>query len=98
MRTKGILQDLKIKIDGPTRVLCDNQSAIKDAHNHMQHDRMNHVDIDKHYIKETLEQNGISISYIGSFEQRANVLTKGLIKEQFMKLTSKLGLINIHSV
>ena len=23
---KGILQDLKIKIDDPTRVLCDNQS------------------------------------------------------------------------
>ena len=58
---------------------------------------MKHVDIDRHYIKETLEQNDINTCYIGSSEQRGDVLTKGLIKEQFMKLTYKLRLINIHS-
>ena len=94
---KGILQDLKIKIDCPTIAFCDNQSTIRVAHNPVQHDRMKHVDIDRHYIKETLEQNDINTRYIRSSEQRADVLTKGLIKEQFMKLTNKLGLINIHS-
>ena len=58
---------------------------------------MKHVDIDRHYIKETVEQNDINTCYIETSEQRADVLTKGLIKEQFMKLTNKLGLINIHS-
>ena len=97
MWIKGILQDLKIKMDCPTIAFCDNQSTIRVAHNPMQHDRMKHVDIDRHYIKETLEQNDINTRYIGSSEQRADALTKGLIKEQFMKLTNKLGLINIHS-
>ena len=67
------------------------------AHNPAQHDRMKHGSIDRHYIKETLEHNDISIHYVGSSEQRADVLTKGLTKEQFRKLTNKLGLINIHS-
>ena len=58
---------------------------------------MKHVSIDRHYIKETLEQNNIRIPYIQSAEQRADVLTKGLPKEHFMKLRSKLGLMDIHS-
>ena len=58
---------------------------------------MKHVSSDRHYIKEILEQNNICIPYIQSGEQRANVLTKGLPKEHFMKLRSKLGLIGIHS-
>ena len=97
MQIKGILQDLKIKIEGSTRAFCENQSTIKAARNLVQHDRMMHVDIDRHYIKHTTEQDGTSIPYIGSSEQQADILTKGSMKEQFMKLTNKLGLINIHS-
>ena len=68
-------------MDCTTIVFCDNQSTIRVAHNHVQHNRMKHVDIDRHYIKETLEQNDINTCYIGSSEQRAYVLTKGLVKE-----------------
>ena len=78
MWIKGILKDLKIEQQGPTRIFCDNQSMIKAAHYPIQHDKMKHVSIDRHYIKETLEENNISIPYISSSEQRANVLTKGL--------------------
>ena len=95
---KRILQDLKIKINGSCNIFCDNQSTIRVAHNPVQHDRMKHVSIDIHYIKETLEQNNICIPYIQSVEQRADVLTKGLPKEHYMKLGSKLGLIDIHSL
>ena len=94
---KRISQDLNIEINGTCNVFCDNQSTIRLAHNPVQHDRMKHVSIDRHYIKETLEQNNIHIPYIQSAEQRADVLTKGLPKEHFMKLRRKLGLMDIHS-
>ena len=97
MWIKGILKDLKIEQQGPTRIFCDNQSTIKVAHNPVQYEKMKHVSIDRHYVKETLEENNISIPYISSSEQQADVLTKGLPKEQFMKLASKLRLIDIHS-
>ena len=70
---KRILQDLKIKINGSCNVFCDNQSTIRVARNPVQHDQMKHVSNDRHYIKETLEQNDICIPYIQSSEQRVNI-------------------------
>ena len=69
MWIKGILKDLKIKLKGPTRVLCDNQSTIRVAHNLVQHDKMKHVSINNHYIEEILEENNKSIPYIDSSEK-----------------------------
>ena len=43
-----------------------------------------------------MEDCKISTPYIGSFEQLADVLAKGLSKDQFVKLMSKLGLMDIH--
>ena len=97
MWIKGILKDLQIKLDSSTRIFCDNQSALKVAHNPVQHDRIKLFSINRHYITETLDQNDIDTPYIATSEQRADVLTKELPKEQFMKLTGKLGLIDIHS-
>ena len=97
MWIKGILKDLQIKLDSSTRIFCDNQSAIKVAHNPVQHDRKKHVSIDRHYITEMLDQHDIDTPYIARSEHQEDVLTKGLPKEQFMKLTGKLGLIDIHS-
>ena len=48
-------------------------------------------------VSQRLDQNDIDIPYVETSEQRADVLTKGLPKEQFMKLIGKLGLIDIHS-
>ena len=41
---KIILDDLRIKWDGPMKLYCDNKSAIDIAHNPMQHDRTKHIE------------------------------------------------------
>ena len=46
---------------------------------------------------EKLEKKVLSIEYIPSMEQYADVLTKGLPAKQFIYLISKLGIINMHS-
>ena len=94
---KELLKNLKIKTECQTRIFCDNLSAISLAHNQVQHDWMKHVNIDRHWIRETLEDYKISTPYIGSSEQLADVLTKGLPKDQFTKLISWMGLMDIHS-
>jgi hypothetical protein len=32
-------------------LFCDNKAAIDISHNHVQHDRTKHVEVDRHFIK-----------------------------------------------
>ncbi|KAG8496181.1 hypothetical protein CXB51_009524 [Gossypium anomalum] len=52
---KIILEDLKIKWEGPMKLYCENKSAINIAHNPVQHDRTKHIEVDRHFIKEKLD-------------------------------------------
>ena len=49
---KIILDDLKIKYEALMGLVCDNKSAINIVHNPVQHDRIKHIEIDRHFIKE----------------------------------------------
>ena len=92
---KRLLEDLKIQVPQPLKLYCDNKSAIAIAHNPVLHDRTKHVEIDKHFIKEKLENGQICMPYLPTSEQIADCLTKGLPKNQFEKLVCKLGLEDI---
>lgn len=82
-------------IEVPMRLYCDNKAAISIAHNLVQHDRTKHVEIDRHFIKEKLEGGIICMPFIPSAQQIADILTKGLFRQNFELLTSKLGMMNI---
>ena len=94
---KIILDDLRIKWDGPMKLYCDNKSAINIAHNPIQHDRTNHIEIDRHFIKEQLEEGVVCMSYVPSEHQLADILTKGLNSSMFHDLVFKLGMEDIYS-
>ena len=77
------------------KVFCDNKAAIAIAHNLVLHDRPKHVKVDKHFIKDKLEEGLICMPYIPIEEQASDILTKGLSKQQFDKLVSKLAMEDI---
>ena len=78
---KQLLEELKATSPLPMKVFCDNKVVIAIAHNPVLHDRTEHVELDKHFIKEKLENGLIVVPYIPMVEQVANVLTKGLPKK-----------------
>ncbi|WMV36910.1 hypothetical protein MTR67_030295 [Solanum verrucosum] len=51
-----VLRDLGVERVGPMKLFCDNKSAIQIAQNPVQHDRTKHVEVDRHFIKEKLDQ------------------------------------------
>ena len=59
---------------------CDNKAAISIAHNPVLHDRTKHVEVDKHFIKEKIDDGVICVNYIPTTKQAADLLTKGLHK------------------
>jgi len=49
---KQTLEDLKIHCEGPMKLFRHNKSTIIIAHNLIQHYMTNHIEIDRHFIKE----------------------------------------------
>lgn len=48
---KTVLEDLGIIINEPMRLFCDNKEAISIANDPVQHDRMVHIEIVRHFYQ-----------------------------------------------
>ncbi|KAL6331701.1 hypothetical protein AAG906_016697 [Vitis piasezkii] len=63
--------------------------AISRTHNLVLHDLTKHGEVDKHFIKEKIDNGLICMTYIPTKEQVVDVFTKGLHKRQFDFLVGK---------
>lgn len=76
---------------------CDNKTTIQIAQNPVQHDRTKHVEVDRHFIKEKLDQKIIQFPFVRSENQLANILTKAVSGKVFHNIIDKLGKIDIYA-
>ena len=67
-----LLWSLGFKQNEAMKLYCDNKSAREIVENPIQHDRTKHVEVDRHFIKEKLEKNIVSIPFVNSEEQLAD--------------------------
>jgi IS30 family transposase len=93
---KRMLDEIKIPTNHPMKILCDNKAAISIAKNPVQHDRTKHVEIDRHFIKEKIDHEIISVNHIPSCQQTADILTKALPRNIYENIRSNLGMIDIY--
>ena len=76
------------------KLYCDNKATIDISRNPMHHDRTKHVEVDRHFIEEKIEEGVISMTYLPTTQQTTDLLTKGLVKPVFEKLVDKLRMFN----
>lgn len=74
---KQVLKDLKIQCESLMKLFCDNKSTINIAYNRVQHDRIKHIEIDQHFIKEKLDIILIIRTYVIFGHPLTNMLTNG---------------------
>ena len=92
---KRVLEELKQPFSLPMRLYCDNKSAISIAHNSVLHDKTKYAEIDRHFIKEKLDEGIICTPFVPTVKQLADVFTKSLMRQPFELQVSKLGMIDI---
>ncbi|RDX63580.1 Copia protein, partial [Mucuna pruriens] len=93
---KIILDDLKVKYEGPIKLFYDNNSTISISYNPVQHDRTKHIEIDKHFIKEKLNSGLVVTAHVPTTLQVAYIFIKGLPTTRFQEHNVKLRMIDIH--
>lgn len=74
------------------KLYCDNKAAISISENSMQHYRTKHVEIDRHFINEKLDEEIIKIPFVRSKDQLADILTKVVRTENLKETLCKLGI------
>lgn len=87
---KGLLKDLFVNCDTPIVIFEDNQSCIH-LLSKREHCKLKHVDIKYNFIRDLFTQHVIDVKYVPSADQKADILTKPLCKNQFIKLRLMLG-------
>ena len=61
----------------------------------MFHDKLNHIKIKYHYIRDMVQREVVKLQYVAMVEQIADVLTKPLARVNFEYFREKLGVLQI---
>ncbi|KAK8943260.1 hypothetical protein KSP39_PZI009121 [Platanthera zijinensis] len=87
----SLLRELGMVIPSPPLILCDNQSAIQMSRNTTSTSRSRHIDIDYHFIRDLVARGALSVTYVPSSDQLADVFTKPLSKDRLREISNKPG-------
>ena len=76
-------------------IYCDNMSAIDISKNPVQHSTTKHIDLRHHFIRELVEDKILTLEFVPSEKQLADILTKALDFQKHVTLRQSIGLCSI---
>ena len=91
---RGLLEDLGYAQDS-VDVHCDSQSAIHLAENQVIHGRTKHIKVKFHKIRQLVEEGDINLLKIGTKDNPADMLTKGVPLDKFKHCLDLIGVCSI---
>ncbi|KAJ7525783.1 hypothetical protein O6H91_17G066400 [Diphasiastrum complanatum] len=75
-------------------IFCDNLSAQKLASNHIFHARSKHIEVTSHFVREQVMAKEVELQHVSLRECVADIFTKALGKDLFMKHRTSLGVFS----
>lgn len=85
------LDEVKVEYSLPGLIKGDNRGAIALTKNTKGHGKVKHIDIRHHYICERIRSGDISIEYVPSADNLADLFTKPLARDTHHQLLSLLN-------
>ena len=92
---RRLLSNLHFGDNLPTKIYEDNQGAIELSKNPKHHNRVKHIDISFHFVRERVASEDIEVIYCPTDEMVADAMTKALPKEKFLKFREIMGIDEI---
>lgn len=88
---KRVLKSLGFSSCKCVKIFCDNSSTFKLLKNPVLHGRTKHIDVRFHFLRELVKDGVVELIHCGTSEQVADIMTKPLKLESFLKLRDLLG-------
>ena len=79
-------------LDEPIEIFCDSQPALSVARGEETHRKAKHLDVDLHSIRERVALGQIQLKWIKSSNNPADILTKSIPCDDFIKHCRAMGL------
>lgn len=90
---QNLFQELHISVTFIPILWCDNTSARALASNLIFHAHTKHIEIDVHFVREIVASKRLTVQYVSSKFQIADMLTKALFGPRFQRLRESLTIL-----
>ncbi|MCO5584438.1 hypothetical protein L7F22_038365 [Adiantum nelumboides] len=88
-----LMADLGVGQDTVNTIFTYNQNALAIARNLVFHVRTKHIAVHYHYVKERISAGEISLAYVPTQDNLADLFTNALFREKFETFHKALGLL-----
>jgi hypothetical protein len=89
---QSLLTELGVKQGQAPTLWCDNLGATFLTANPVFHARTKHIEIDFHFVREKVANGELQVQFISSADQVADIFTKALPRDAFVRLKYDLNL------
>nr|GEV00723.1 copia protein [Tanacetum cinerariifolium] len=89
---RNLLLELHCPVSKATLVYCDNVSAIYLSGNAIQHQRVKHIELDIHFVREHVARGQVRVLHVPSRYQLDDIFTKGLSRVRFDDFRDSLNI------
>ena len=91
----SLLTELGFLVTDSSYLICDNKSAIMLSSDSDLYERIKHIEVDIHFIREKVRSGVITPSFVPSSTQTADMFTKSIGPSLLKSSLVKLGLVDI---
>ena len=95
---RELCNEIKQPFIDATQIFEDNKSAIAIAKDPVHHGRVKHIQVKVHFFRDHLKKGHLSLDYIPTGDQIADLLTKALPSAQHLKLSRAMGLRSLRDL
>jgi hypothetical protein len=87
---RGLMEELGLHTQTGSVVYGDNQAAIAVSENGIKGERTKHVDVKYHFVTEAVERGVVTLKWVPTARQQADIFTKALAAPPFELLRRQI--------